>query len=143
MLLLYFHLVSMCAAVVLVFFADKQAFAWVIGKRQTLDKTPVRTLHLLTWIALLSLMVSGFFLLWPNNLHLLEDSFFIIKLVGVGLLFVNGIVIGRLIPIALTRTFASLTWKERMPLILSGLVSSASWASILAIAYILFWPWIR
>ena len=142
-ILLLFHLGAMCTAVCLVFLADKDAFKWVLGKKQTLDAGSIKRLHAFTWIALIALIGSGTLLLLQNNLFLLKEPLFIIKLLFVGMLVVNGVLIGRLIPLALTRPFASLTFKEKLPLLMSGALSGVSWLSILAIAYALFWPWIR
>lgn len=141
-MIVFLHLVSMCAAVVLIFLADKQAFGWVLGKKQTLEAASVHRLHVLTWVALLCLIGSGAFLLFTKDMYLLREPLFVIKLLFVGILVVNAVLIGRLIPIALTRTFASLTLKEKMPLITSGLISGGSWVAILVIAFVLFWPWI-
>ena len=135
------HIGAMVAALILVLFADKQAFAWMRGKKQTLNQNTMHVLHRLTWGALALLGVSGALLLWPR-MYLLEEPLFLIKLLFVGVLFTNAVLIGRLMPIALQRSYTSLTAKGKLPLFVSGALSSGSWLAIVAIAYYLFWPWV-
>jgi len=136
------HLCAMLFAVVLIVCADLQATAWMRGAKQTLNKKTMQLLHWLTWGALLALVVSGIILLIPRT-YLLAEPLFVLKLLFVGMLLVNAVLIGRLMPMALERPYASLTAKEKLPLFVSGAVSAGSWVAVLAIAYYLFWPWIR
>lgn len=136
------HLVAMSAALVLIVCADIQATAWMRGIKQTLNKKTMHWLHGLTWGTLVLLVVSGAWLL-SSRTYLLAEPLFILKLLFVGALITNAVLIGRLMPITFERPYTSLNLSEKLPLFVSGLVSTVSWLAILALAYYLFWPWIR
>jgi len=132
------HIFAMLFSVGIIFLADKEAFAWVLGKKPLLPDKRVHLYHYLMWAGLLSLIVSGFFMFLPNAEYLLTEPLFIIKMLFVATLVCNAILIGRLTEIALTRTFASLSWGELMPLFVVGAVSAFSWASTILIAFYFF-----
>jgi hypothetical protein len=63
---------------------------------------------------------------------------FAMKMGFVLVIVLNSFIIGQLIKIPTTKTFASLTTKEKIPLYLSGLLSFASWGgAIIAAMFIL------
>jgi len=136
--MLTLHILSLIFSVCVVGFADKYALSWVTGKRPLLRERTLVTYHVLTWLGLLSLIVTGIFLALPMLGYLLSQPLFIMKVLFVGVLLVNAILIGRLSEIARTRTYASLSWGERMPLFTSGAVSVVSWSGALILALIVF-----
>ncbi len=117
-------------------FADKEALAWLRGKRPTLEPERLRLFHSFTWIGLLALIGTGIMLLYPLRLYLLQEPLFVAKLFFVGILVVNAILIGRLQRVAAARSFASLSFKEKMPLFTSGAVSAYCWVAAAALGYI-------
>jgi hypothetical protein len=132
------HLFSMLFSVGVIFFADKEAFAWFSGARPTLSRARVRALHVLMWAGLLSLIGSGFLMFLPMASYLLSQPLFIIKLLFVAILVVNAVLIGRLMETALTRPRAEVSFSELLPLATSGAVSFLSWAAAILIAFYIF-----
>lgn len=131
------HILSLLFAFATIFVADKDALAWMRGKKTTLNARRVRILHWCTWLALLGLTGSGIVMLYPTAGYLLSQPLFVMKMLFVVVLYINAILIGRFSHIAVERPFASLTADERIKLILSGAISSVSWlgAAILALAF--------
>ena len=138
MSLLNVHLIAMLFSVGIILLADKEAFAWVLGKKPLLEPKRIHRLHYAMWAGLLALIASGFFMFLPQASYLLTEPLFIIKQLFVAVLVVNAIIIGRFSHVALTETFASLPWSERLPLLVSGAISAFSWASIILIAFYFF-----
>lgn len=132
------HIFSVLFSLGTVFMADKEALAWLRGKKETLSEGRMRVYHFLTWSGLFALLVSGSFLSYPMLSYLLTQPLFIMKILFVGVLFVNAVLIGRLMHVALNRPFADLAWSERFPLFVSGAVSSFSWAGALILALLVF-----
>lgn len=62
---------------------------------------------------------------------------FWVKMAFVGVLIINGFVIARHMHIPTTRTFSSLSKKERRPLFLSGAASGVSWIAVFVSALLL------
>ena len=138
MSLLTFHIGATFFSVGMILLADKEAFAWMRGTKSTLHAKRMLLYHRLMWVGLLSLIFSGFLMFLPMSAYLLSQPLFIMKLLFVGILVVNAVLIGRLMHIAPNHTYASLTWKDKMPLFTSGAISVFSWAGAIAIALYLF-----
>lgn len=136
--MLVLHLIALACTAVVVLVADEQALAWVRGKKEVLDARLTHRLHVLTWVGLGVLTVSGVFLFWPMRAYLLETPLFVIKLLFVGILLTNAVLIGRLMPVALTNKFAELSWDERTPLLVSGALSVIGWLGTACIAFVVF-----
>jgi hypothetical protein len=137
-MLLTFHIGATIFSVCMILLADKEAFAWMRGIKFTLHTKRMRLYHLLMWVGLLSLVASGFFLFLPMSSYLLAQPLFIIKLLFVGILVINAVLIGRLMHIALSRPYASLTWNDKVPLFASGAISAFAWTGAIGIAVYLF-----
>lgn len=136
--MLTFHILSFGFVLGVTALADKDAFAWLRGKVHTLERERMHRYHLFIWAGLLSLIGSGVFLLYPTRLYLLTEFLFLIKLLFVGILVTNGILIGRLMHVALLKPFAALTRHEKLSLLLSGAISAFSWGAAALIAFVLF-----
>lgn len=134
---LHLFFLALSAAVVVV--ADEHAFSWMLGRTARLSEKRLTILHYLTWFGLVGLINTGFLLLLPMWTYALSLPLFQIKLLLVPVLVLNAILIGRLMPVATTKTFGELTLHERAPLIISGAISTASWLTIAAIGFWLFW----
>lgn len=118
--------------------ADKEAVAWIRGKKEVLDTERVHLYHSLVWVGLLILIVTGVILFYPMRVYLLSQLLFVMKLLFVGILTVNGILIGKLAHIATVKPFSSLTSREKMSLMVSGAISSLSWICALGLAILVF-----
>ncbi len=125
--MLTFHILSFGFVLGVTALADKDALQWFRGKKQTLDRTTLHQYHVLIWIGLLSLAVSGLYLFYPMRVFLLGSMLFDVKLLFVVILFVNAVLVGRLMNLALTKPYAELTVHEKTSLIVSGAVSAFSW----------------
>ena len=133
------HILSIGFVAALTTLADKEAFAWMRGKKRTLDPTLLHSVHLLTWVGLISLITTGAVLFYPMRDYLLREPLFIMKILLVAVLLVNGVLIGRLMRIASERTFASLNLKEKSQLLISGGASFVGWTGALVLGLLLFY----
>lgn len=136
--MLVLHILSFGFVLGVTAIADKDAFAWLRGTKETLEKKTLLLYHTLIWIGLVSLIASGTYLFWPMRLFLLADLLFDIKMLFVGILVVNAILIGRLMNLALTKPFKALTAHEKMSLLTSGAISAFSWFCAAGIALLIF-----
>lgn len=107
--------------------ADHAALLWIRGKVATLEVTLVKTYHTRVWVGLFLMIISGIFLAWPMKEYLLTRPQFFIKMGFVVALVINSFVIGALQKVATTRTYSSLTTLQKLPLFISGGVSTLSW----------------
>lgn len=136
--MLTLHLLAAIFSFGVIWKADKEALSWVLGKKAVLNAHRLHYFHLLTWFGLGALIVTGTFLSYPMLGYLLSQKLFIMKLLFVVILLLNALLIGRLMEIPTTRAFASVSWKERMPLLLSGATSGISWFGALVLALTVF-----
>lgn len=121
------HLLALAFVAWNVVLADHMGFNWMRGKDQVLDEKRVRKYHIRTWIGLLLMIVTGFTMFWPMREFLLTRPQFYVKMGFVLALFLNSFAIGRLSKISTEKTFASLSTKEKIPLMISGGISTISW----------------
>ncbi len=136
--MLVLHILSFGFVLGVTAIADKEAIQWLRGKKSILDRKTLTTYHILIWLGLITLIASGFYLFYPMRLFLLANLLFDIKILFVGILVVNAILIGRLMNLALTKPFAALKSHEKISLILSGAISTFSWFCAAAIALWIF-----
>ncbi len=136
--MLVLHILSFGFVLGVTAIADKEAILWLRGKKYVLERKTLWTYHALIWLGLIVLIASGLYLFWPMRLFLLADFLFDIKLLFVGILVVNAILIGRLMNLALTKPFAALAGHEKRALFLSGAISVFSWFAAAAIAITIF-----
>lgn len=136
--MLVLHILSFGFVLGVTAVADKDALAWFLGKKQVLERKNLYTYHLLIWLGLISLIASGTYLFWPMRLYLLGEFLFDIKLLFVGILLVNAILIGRLLNLALAKPFVELSGHEKRGLFVSGAISVFSWFAAAAIAMWIF-----
>ena len=130
------HIAAVFLSVGVVLLADKEGFAWIRGKKETLDPKRLQLYHTLTWIGLLSLIATGAILAFPGWRFLVTQPLFLLKMFFVALLVINAFVIGHLMHIATERPFRSLSQSEKIKIFASGAVSTISWSgAILAALY--------
>lgn len=132
------HILGMGFVFAVIIFADKEAFAWMRGKKEILDAQHLRLIHQLTWLGLSILVISGIFLFYPRREYLAAEPLFIIKMLFVGILLTNGVLVGRLMHIATQKPFAMLTHAEKVQLFASGAASFISWVGAFVLGIILF-----
>ena len=132
------HIISFGFVLGVTVIADKEAFAWMRGIRATLDSKQLAFYHRLVWVGLASLIVTGTLLVYPSRLYVLSDVLFLIKLLFVGVLIVNAVLIGRLQDHAVTMPNKDVPASEKRALFLSGAISVISWLSAAGIALLLF-----
>ena len=132
------HILSLLFAVCIMALADKEVFAWLRGKKETLIEKRMYLYHILMWEALFALIGSGILLALPRLSYLITQPLFVIKMLFVGILFVNAIILGRLMPVTSERGFSSLSKEEKMSVYMSGVISAFSWIATTLVALTLF-----
>ena len=73
------------------------------------------------------MIITGLFLFYPMREFLLSRPQFYIKMGFVLALCINSVAIGYFSKIPTKKTFASLSNKEKLPLFISGALSTISW----------------
>ena len=137
LLALQVHITTVFALITTVIVTDIAALLWVAGKKETLSFGVLRTLHMLVWVGLVLMMLSGGTMFLSYREYLLSVPAFYIKMGFVSALVVNAFVIGKHLHIASERSFASLSRVERRPLLISGIVSTVSWIGVVSAALML------
>jgi len=132
------HIISLIFSAFIIIIADHDAFLWFREKKQTLDSKKINRLHIVAWIGLVALIITGGFLFYPARNYLVHNVYFIIKMIFVAILVGNGFLIGKLSNIATQKPFSSLTKRERWPLFLSGTLSAMSWIGATITAFFIF-----
>lgn len=132
------HLSALVFSVMVMLYADKQAFSWILGKTEKLDEKKLNRTHLAMWLGLGTMIASGVTMLAPQWSYLSKEPLFMMKMLFVAILVTNGVLIGRLVTVATTRTFASLSIKEKVPLFASAIFSLIGWIGAFTMAKILF-----
>lgn len=128
------HILALLYAVWNILHADHMAFTWIRGKSTLLEEAQVAKYHRGTWIALVLVIITGSLAFFDIRAGIVYPQFYI-KMGFVLALIINSFVIGVLSKIPTKRTWASLSTQERLPLLLSGAVSTISWigAAIMAL----------
>lgn len=126
-ILLPLHLITLGFIFWTIIHADHLAFTWIRGKIAILPKEKIQKYHRNTWIGLSCMILTGFLLFWPMREFLLTQPQFYAKMAFVLTLIANGFVIGHLQKVALTKSFNQLTLKEKIPLFISGGISTLAW----------------
>jgi hypothetical protein len=126
--LVVFHVLLIILTGCAVLYSDEQALAWLLGKKELLHPKHVLWLHFIVTFGLAGIIVTGGALFVRNSSYYLHDPTFLIKMVFVGALIVNGYFIDQFSAIPIERPFRSLPQKDRSALLLSGAVSFCGWA---------------
>lgn len=135
--LLPLHLLTLTFVIWNVFHADHLGFAWVRGKVATLNGAEVRKYHIRVWIGLIGMIITGFLMFLPMREYLLTRPQFYTKMAFVLMLLMNGFVIGKFQTIATSKPYSELTDKEKLPLFISGAVSTLGWLGAATTAFFL------
>jgi hypothetical protein len=129
------HILTLFFVAITIGRADHTGFNWILGKVARLNEKKVKQLHIHTWVGLTLMIVTGFFLFLPESSYLLGRWQFYLKMAFVITLICNGLLISRFQKIAVTREFKSLTESEKLPLFVSGAVSTIAWLGAFVMAF--------
>jgi hypothetical protein len=110
---------------------------WILGKKETLDRALLSRIHNTIWVGLGIMLVTGATMAYPYQEYLRTLTPFLVKMGFVLALLINSFFIGKHLYLATERPFAMLTKKERLPLFISGTVSTISWIGIITAATML------
>lgn len=132
------HIGSLCVALFGIVLADRTAFAWLRGVRMTLNERDVARAHWVVTTGLTGLVLSGLYLFWPMRAYLLGEPVFWFKMTFVLALLVNSFFVERLMLVPAEHSFASLSRRQRLPLLVSGAVSTLCWVGAATAAFFLF-----
>lgn len=132
---LYIHLGTLGFVALLVLFADHQALSWVLGHKEKLDGKTIQTVHYLTLVGLVVMIISGITMALPLTEYLLTVPAFFIKMGFVLALVINSFFIGKLMHTAVNHSYKSLAFSEKLPLFISGAVSGISWLGAVIAAF--------
>ena len=129
------HLAALALTALVILYSDHHAFAYFLGKKQTLTKGFVVWSHRLVWLGLITMITTGVIMVTPRWEHFLADPVFYIKMGMVGVLMVNGFAIGKLSHVATQTPFANLLPEQKRTLLLSGSLSAIGWISSALIGF--------
>lgn len=131
------HLLSLTYIAWNVVRADHMGFMWIRGKAEKLNENTIKKLHRGTWFGISLMIITGLFLFWPLRDYLLTRPQFYIKMAFVVTLIANSFAIEKLSHTATVKSFASLSTKEKLPLFISGAISTTSWVGATLTAFFL------
>jgi len=126
-IILPFHLLILGFITWNVLRADHLGLNWIKGTVKILDAQEVKKYHYSISVGLGLMVVTGLTMFWPLREYLLTRPQFYVKMAFVTTLIINSFVIGSLQKKATTRTFSSLSFKEKRALFITGGISSACW----------------
>ncbi len=106
--------------------SDHAGFKWILGKSETLKQTDLDKYHKFVFWGLLAMIATGLLLL-AQKPYKIDDFNFKIKMFFVFCLFINAIIIGKLMNIAAEKSFKDISKSQKFKLILSGSVSTFCW----------------
>ncbi len=125
--LLQINLTAIFITLAVVVTADTHGLLWILGKMRVLPQTRMEVLHRLAWGGLIVIVLAGATMFSTYSEYLLTLPAFQLKMLFVLFLFLNAIFIGKHLQVATVRSFAELSPKERLPLLISGAVSTTGW----------------
>lgn len=131
------HLLVLLFVACTIFLSEREALAWIFGKKEILEKEKLRKYHHRMWLGLFLMVATGAILFWHDRDILPSIPAFRLKMFFVVCLLVNGFALGKLMPIAAACPYKSLTKKEKAPLMISGGISLACWLGAFVSAFFL------
>ena len=131
------HVLFVFVTLALVVTADGHGFLWLIGKLEVLPRPRMELLHKLIWGGLSVIITTGAIMFLFYQDYLVTVTAFWIKMGFVLALLINAFFIGKLAHKSYSRPFVLLTHDERIPLIISGAVSTVAWVGAFTAAQFL------
>lgn len=122
-----FHLTTLLLTALVILYADHQGYSYMRGTTTLLNPRRTQILHRAVWTGLILMIGSGALLFWNARDYYLVDPVFLLKMGVVVALVINGIVIGKVAPLAVKFPFAQLSPHLRGVLLISGAVSLGGW----------------
>lgn len=129
------HLIALACAAVVILYSDHKGYAYMTGKVDVLTETFVRRSHMLVWIGLFAMILSGVLLVIPTWIYRLQEPAFYVKMALVLILVWNGMAIGKLARVASVKPFRDLPSADQRTLMLSGGLSVAGWVGATVIGF--------
>lgn len=136
--MLVVHLVVLVCTGLVVLYSDHLGWQYFRGTKHTLDSTLIHRLHYTVWAGLIGMIVTGIVMVAPGFSYYAAQPYFWVKMGFVGLLVVNSVAITFLMQVATTTPYASLTQKQRLPLMISGALSTVGWVGAVVTALLYF-----
>lgn len=137
-LLLYVHIGFLCVAACGILLADYSALGWLRGARRTIDASLSNLAHWIVSVGLSGMILSGLALFWPLRFYVVVEPLFWVKMGFVLALVINSFVIEYLMHTATHTPFHSLSRRQQLPFIVSGVISTLSWVGAFLIAITIF-----
>jgi hypothetical protein len=138
-LVFYLHLTFLALAACGIVYADSLAMRWMRGKTEVLEHTHLNRAHMIMSVALLGMVCTGVYLFWPAKYFLIHQPLFLLKMGFVITLIINSFFIDEMMHVARHSSFAMLTSKQKIPLFISGAVSTICWVGAGLVALKLFY----
>jgi hypothetical protein len=132
------HIAILILTGLAIVYSDHLGWQYFRGTKQTLDPVLVHRLHYGVWVGLIGMILTGVIMVAPGFSYYAAQSYFWVKMGFVALLVVNSIAITFLIGVATKVPYASLTLNQKVPLIISGGLSTLGWLGALLTALIYF-----
>ncbi len=129
------HLASLVLTIPFILYADHLGLSYIAGKKKLLKASTIEKLHLIVFLGLMVLIITGVVLTAPSWNFYVNDRVFQLKMFFVMTLFLNGVFIGRLMRVASVKPFNKLQKPKKFLLLLSGSLSLISWISSAVIGY--------
>lgn len=122
--------------------ADHAAFQWIRGSVQTLDMQRMARYHIAVALGLLGMIITGSLMVNAGASRFGIEVFtsnpaFLIKMFFVSVLVINAFVISFLMKGVRGVAYSALTTKQKIPLMISGAVSTIAWLGALSMAFFL------
>ena len=133
-IILSIHIITATTLVLLVIYTDHYGLSWLRGKLNVLDKNKIERLHKAIYLGIGIMLITGIYLFWPNKDYLMYVKEFWLKMLFVATLITNSFLISKLMPISFSKAFDLLSARERLPLYISGFISSLAWIATILMA---------
>lgn len=121
------HLISLAFVTVVIVIADHDGYLYMRGKKAVLEESRVKRLHDLAWVGLGAMIVTGVALVLEDPEEVFAEGAFIVKMLMVLALVINGFVIGQLSTLSTATPFADLKIRQKLAILASGAVSVSCW----------------
>jgi len=132
------HFFFLILTVIVIVYADHQAFLYFKGKKERLSQDFVAWSHRLVWTGLLMMIATGAALAVPEWGYLSYYLPFYIKMGFVLVLIINSFAIGYLSRHATEQPFAELSSSVKTTLFISGALSFTGWVGAAVIGLFFF-----
>jgi hypothetical protein len=119
---------------VLVILSDLYASTWVVGWQKKLNSKILKFLHIVVYVGLGGLILTGLSMVVLNSEEFLTNIYFWIKMFFVAVLFWNAGRIGKEMDLPVGKSFTELSFEQKKHSVVVGITSIISWVSALILA---------